>query len=136
MNVVITISPQSLLDAMRLVSPLPEVLTDVLAACHLPFLYIPPGSIYRPRDDEIAKGRSGYHGQDDLDGKGHPCFDIPTPTWDDAQRIADKVNPLWVYDYLRPRKLVVYAAAHGTAPHCHVQIHLNTRRRDDGTITV
>jgi len=133
----ITTTPQIILECARLYPPLDEVLSDVFDACHLASLAIPDGSIRRPYLDEIAKGRSGYHGQDDLDGFGHRCIDVPTPTWDDAQRIADKVNPLWVYDSSRPSKLVVYAAIHGTAPHCHVQVHVRTTRRfDDGANTV
>ena len=131
MSIDIVISAASYLQSIRLRPPMRRVLQDAFAAWPYPICTIPDGSVYRPFAEEKAKGRSGVHGTDDLDHGGHRAVDIPTADWPIAAKIAVYVNARWVYDPSRPGKTVAYADAHGTAPHCHLQVHPNTHHKPD-----
>jgi hypothetical protein len=48
---------------------------------------------------------------------------------EEAQRICDLLNDIWVYDATRPNKVVAYCKPHGTGPHIHLQVHPRTRQR-------
>ena len=131
MSIDIVISAQSFLEAMRLRDPMREILADAFVVWPFPIWTL--GSVYRPYHEERSKSRSGIHGTDDLDGQGHRAIDGPTPDWPIAQDVAKYVNARWIYDPLRPRKLVAYAAEHGTGSHVHFQTHANTVHRQDRT---
>jgi len=52
----------------------------------------------------------------------------------EAQRVCDLLNDIWVYDPWRPNKVVAYCKPHGTGPHIHLQVHPNTRQKQqEGT---
>lgn len=40
------------------------------------------------------------------------------------------VNLAYTYDPARPHLTVAYSAPHGTGPHCHIQSHPATKKRD------
>ncbi len=49
--------------------------------------------------------------------------------WKACQLRAAVLNKIFEYDHERPNIPVAYGDPHGSAPHCHLQVHPNTRRR-------
>ena len=93
-------------------------------------------SIYRsPEQDRIIKGQTEAAYKRGIHTVGPPyrALDISVltigPGWQRAvEKISDKLNEMWQYDYERTEKVVCYAKPHGTGPHIHLQVHPNTAR--------
>ena len=72
---------------------------------------------------------------EELHGTGIHCTGraIDVRTKDQPKRAVDdivsKINEEWIYDPKRPTFLVAFDKPHGSGPHCHLQVHENTGRR-------
>jgi hypothetical protein len=94
-------------------------------------------SIFRtPEHDRRIKGkkRSNYIRGVHTVGPPYRAMDISVyslgPQWPtEIERIAEVINDMWAYDPMRPNKVVCYVKPHGTGPHIHLQVHLNTVRK-------
>lgn len=81
-------------------------------------------SIYRSPEEDLA-----------LQGHGiHPLWravDVRANGWGDPNMgaVANRTNLNWIYDPKRPAMMVAFFKEHGDGPHCHYQIHPNTRQR-------
>ena len=81
-------------------------------------------SAYRPK--KIHVNDSGIHGTIPL-----RADDLSSVEFDDPEGIRDDMNSLWIYDPERPQlKVCVYHDV-GFGPHFHLQVHDNTRRREE-----
>lgn len=70
-------------------------------------------------------GDNGVHGQLPLRG-----LDLRCRNDDLGNDIAFYVNSKWIYDPARTEmKCCMYHAVEGGAPHIHLQVHPNTRKR-------
>ena len=89
------------------------------------------GSIYRTAAEEAAAGGvSGIH----MAGPPYRAIDVhvsnlPGDHQAAADAVGSLVNQKYVYDPLRPSKVVAYTTAHGTGPHVHLQVHSGTEWR-------
>jgi len=65
------------------------------------------------------------------EGASHRAADARTTLISDAtkEKVIDFVEKHWIYDPERPLLMAVFGAPHGSGPHLHFQVHLNTRRR-------
>lgn len=91
-------------------------------------------SLNRSRQRDRQLGGSGVHAA----GPPWRAVDIGIRVLDtvrggaqtEAERLADLVNSMWVYDPTRPHLPVCYAKPHGDGPHIHLQVHHLTRRKE------
>lgn len=124
----ISVSSRQFLELSRADPMLIEVIREIAKGWPVSFLWITGAK--RPGD-------RGVHGTDPLRGADARTFgtrpgalaalkQLAQPL---AELHADRVNRVFTYDPDRPHLLVVVAKPHGTAPHLHIQVHPNTRRR-------
>ena len=81
-------------------------------------------SIYRDANEDVRLGGSGIH-------VTWRAIDIGAPGWNDnaSATVAAEVNRRWVYDRKRPNLKVALYDEHGTGPHIHFQVHVQTEER-------
>jgi hypothetical protein len=116
------------------------MLQDILTwvAMQWPPLEMIVGSIYRTADEEAAVGGvSLIH----TVGPPYRAIDVhvsnlPGDHQIAADAIGALVNRRYVYDPTRLTKLVAFTQAHGTGPHIHLQVHVNTKLRTQGGLQV
>ena len=70
----------------------------------------------------------GVHGTD-------PCrgVDLRSSGFVDPQKVCDQINQAWEYDRTRPDMNVCVFHNTGKGWHFHIQVHSNTRLRDERT---
>lgn len=80
--------------------------------------------IYRTLEEEAALRSSGvHHAWRAIDFRTR---DIKPKQVEDLRRFLEGA---WVYDPMRPSKILCYTAEHGSGPHMHVQVTDRTVRR-------
>jgi hypothetical protein len=79
-------------------------------------------SLYRPGD-------SGVHGTMPVRG-----MDLRIHDPEAGHVIQERVNRVWQYDSLRPELEVAIFHNVGRGAHLHLQVHPNTRRRDNANV--
>ena len=78
--------------------------------------------------DGYRKGSKGCHGTEPL-----RAYDLRSWVFQDPKLIETAINNAWEYDYKRPRKCVaVFHKTDNGAYHFHIQVHPNTRRKQNG----
>lgn len=80
--------------------------------------------IYRTTKEDEALGGHGVH-------PAWRAIDIRAASWTDPliEAAAKKINERWIYDPARPSMVVALFEPHGTGPHGHFQVYLNTKER-------
>lgn len=96
-------------------------------------------SIHRTREhDQILKGLTKADYKPGIHTVGPPYRAMDLRVWalgsewqKEIVRLAEILNDMFIYDPARPEKVVCYVKKHGTGPHIHLQVHPDTRRRDE-----
>lgn len=80
--------------------------------------------VWRSKAEEVALKSSGVH---------HAWRAIDIRTRDIDPRMVEDLRRYlesrWIYDPMRPAKILCYTAEHGSGPHMHIQVTDRTERR-------
>ena len=130
----ITMDRRRAKEFRRLDPRLVSILLDIVAE-HWPEPFIEVTSIWRSKEEEEEIARKTGHKTSGIHNAPPPyrAMDIRVTRWKDSEvvGVVNRVNATWQYDPDRQGLLVALYRPHGTGPHLHLQVHPNTRRREE-----